>query len=163
MKGPHADPWLARIRQLVVRKPSDTYRIPVLEVDPSQADFAAAILGKADMQIRTVTQQVQVLSSMEAFRPDLILMDLYMPEADGAELTKIIRIKVVEKMPGADNGIISALIRRVHQYGTQVIVPRVDDPKLIGQQWVAAADFVQGDAIRVPREEPDYDFSEALF
>jgi len=81
----------ARIKQLVAQKPSETYRILVVEDDPSQADFAAAILRKADMEISTVNAPAEVLSAMETFRPDLILMDLYMPEADGAELTSIIR------------------------------------------------------------------------
>lgn len=81
----------ARIKQLASPKTDRTFRIMIVDDDPSQADFAAAILRKADMEICTVTEPLQVLNTLDAFRPDLILMDLYMPEADGMELTSIIR------------------------------------------------------------------------
>ncbi len=81
----------ARIKQLAAPEKKKTYRIMIVDDDPSQADFAAAILRKADMETCTVTEPLQVLNTLEAFRPDLILMDLYMPDADGMELTSIIR------------------------------------------------------------------------
>lgn len=67
------------------------YRILVVEDDPTQADFAASILRKADMQAMTCTEPMRVLDVMRSFRPDLILMDIYMPEVNGLELTTVIR------------------------------------------------------------------------
>lgn len=81
----------ARIKQLATPKTHGSFRILIVDDDPSQADFAAAILRKADMETCTVNNPMQVLNTMDVFRPDLILMDLYMPEADGMELTSIIR------------------------------------------------------------------------
>jgi diguanylate cyclase (GGDEF)-like protein len=80
-----------RIKQLATPASKKAYRIMIVDDDPSQADFAAAILRKADMETCVVTEPLQVLKTMDAFRPDLILMDLYMPDADGMELTSIIR------------------------------------------------------------------------
>jgi len=71
-------------------------------------------------------------------------------------------VKVVEKLLKAETRIIANLVERLHELNTQVIVPRVDDPRLIGQQWLSGADYVQGNAIQRPAESADYDFSERL-
>ncbi|MCW8891158.1 MAG: response regulator [Sedimenticola sp.] len=69
----------------------DRYRILVVEDDPSQADFAASILQKSGMKTLAITDPMKVIDALDEFRPDLILMDLYMPNANGIELTTIIR------------------------------------------------------------------------
>ncbi len=84
-------PVAARIKQLATPIIRKSFRVMIVDDDPTQADFAAAILRKADMETCTVTEPLQVLKTMDVFRPDLILMDLYMPDADGMELTSIIR------------------------------------------------------------------------
>jgi EAL domain-containing protein (putative c-di-GMP-specific phosphodiesterase class I)/DNA-binding response OmpR family regulator len=43
------------------------------------------------MQVRTVTDPLQILDQLRGFRPDLIVMDLDMPEINGIELTSVIR------------------------------------------------------------------------
>ena len=66
-------------------------RVLVVEDDPTQADFAASILRKAGIDALQVTEPVKVIESLRAFQPDLILMDIYMPEVNGIELTTVIR------------------------------------------------------------------------
>jgi diguanylate cyclase (GGDEF)-like protein len=70
---------------------SDKYRILVVEDDRSQALFAESILRNAGMEAQVVTDAFEVLDAMETFKPDLVLMDLYMPQCDGTELTALIR------------------------------------------------------------------------
>lgn len=72
------------------RKPQPC-RVMIVEDDAVQAEFAAGILGKAGMQVETVIDPLRVLDTLQTFRPDLILMDIYMPEINGIELTTIIR------------------------------------------------------------------------
>lgn len=72
-------------------KKDEHYRIIIVEDDPSQAKFVASILTKGGMKTLEVTEPLKVLSALDQFRPDLILMDLYMPNANGIELTTIIR------------------------------------------------------------------------
>jgi diguanylate cyclase (GGDEF)-like protein len=67
------------------------YRVLIVEDDPTQAEFVAAILGKAGMQVKAITEAVKVMDGLQAFQPDLILMDIYMPEVNGIEMTSIIR------------------------------------------------------------------------
>lgn len=67
------------------------YRILLVEQEPAQAQYLAMLLTNAGMHVRTVSDALAVLSAMTEFRPDLVLMDLLMPAASGAELTAIIR------------------------------------------------------------------------
>jgi len=67
------------------------YRVVVVDDDPSQADFAAAILRKVGIDVCTVTDALKTLDTLRSFKPELILMDVYMPDATGLELTTIIR------------------------------------------------------------------------
>ena len=80
-----------RMRELLSPQSHAPYRILIVEDDPAQADFASAILRKAHFECRSVTEPLQVMEVLGRFRPDLILMDLYMPEANGCELTTVIR------------------------------------------------------------------------
>ena len=67
------------------------YKVLIIEDDPTQAEFASSILTKAGMVTEVVTHPLQVMDSLRSFAPDIILMDIYMPDADGLELTAIIR------------------------------------------------------------------------
>lgn len=82
---------VARIAELTESDQTDPYRIMIVEDDRSQAMFAESILRKAGMQTTMVTDPLAVLNDIDAFNPDLILMDLYMPGCSGMELTAIIR------------------------------------------------------------------------
>jgi diguanylate cyclase (GGDEF)-like protein len=67
------------------------YRILIVEDDRSQALFAEGILRNAGMETMVVLEPLDVLESLHKFNPDLILMDLHMPHANGIELTVLIR------------------------------------------------------------------------
>jgi diguanylate cyclase (GGDEF)-like protein len=86
-----AEDVTARIAELLVAESADPYRILIVEDDRSQAMFAESILRKAGMTTRMVTDPLAALDQLDEFRPELILMDLYMPACDGMELTAIIR------------------------------------------------------------------------
>ena len=70
---------------------SDPYRIVIVEDDRSQALFAEAILRGAGMLAEVVSAPERLMATMEQFSPDLVLMDLHMPEMDGLESTQRIR------------------------------------------------------------------------
>ncbi|MFO0028769.1 MAG: EAL domain-containing protein [Pseudomonadota bacterium] len=67
------------------------FRVMIIEDDRSQALFAESILRKAGMETCAVIDPLEALDSLERFDPELILMDLYMPNCDGMELTALIR------------------------------------------------------------------------
>ena len=66
-------------------------RVLIVEDDRSQALFAEGILRNAGMDSLVVLDALGVLPALEQFHPDLILMDLNMPDANGIELTALIR------------------------------------------------------------------------
>ncbi|MEN8179002.1 MAG: EAL domain-containing protein [Pseudomonadota bacterium] len=87
------DPFVVASRMQELTSPDNhaAYRVLIVEDDPSQADFASAILKKASFECRNVTDPLVVMEALYDFSPDLILMDLYMPGASGTELTTVIR------------------------------------------------------------------------
>ena len=80
-----------KLKELLAHEQAVDYRILIVEDDRSQALFAESILRKAGMETLAVTDPLRTLEALESFKPDLILMDLYMPGIDGMELTAIIR------------------------------------------------------------------------
>ena len=86
-----ADEVTLRIGELLSADSADPYRILIVEDDRSQAIFAESILRKAGMTTCMVTDPLAALDQLDEFKPELILMDLYMPACDGMELTSIIR------------------------------------------------------------------------
>lgn len=69
----------------------EPYRIMIVDDDPQLADYHSLILQEAGMITMTVNDPLQVMSPLFEFKPDLILMDMYMPGCDGVELAKAIR------------------------------------------------------------------------
>jgi diguanylate cyclase (GGDEF)-like protein len=82
---------IARIAELLEADTADPFRVLIVEDDRSQAIFAESILRKAGMATSAVTDPLAALDRLDAFKPELILMDLYMPNCSGMELTAIIR------------------------------------------------------------------------
>ncbi|HEY0335168.1 MAG TPA: EAL domain-containing protein [Stenotrophomonas sp.] len=73
-------------------RPSDSpYRILIVEDDRSQALFAQSVLHGAGMHARVEMSASAVPHAINEYQPDLILMDLHMPDLDGIRLTTLIR------------------------------------------------------------------------
>lgn len=69
----------------------EAYRVLVVEDDATQALFAEGVLRGAGIRTQGVRRAAEVMPAMEAFNPDLVLMDLHMPDMSGTELTAGIR------------------------------------------------------------------------
>jgi CheY-like chemotaxis protein len=57
-----------------------------VEDDPDMIDYVRLILTKAGYEVLGAEGGVKGLEAMETEQPDLILLDLMMPEMDGAEV-----------------------------------------------------------------------------
>lgn len=71
--------------------PAEPYRVLIVEDDRSQLLFADSILRHAGMQTCTAADAVEALDALDSFEPELILLDLHMPDCDGLDLTALIR------------------------------------------------------------------------
>jgi diguanylate cyclase (GGDEF)-like protein len=81
----------ATLSQLTSIVTPEAYRILIVDDDPQLAEYHALILQEAGMTTLTVNDPLQVMSPLFEFKPDLILMDMYMPGCNGMELAKAIR------------------------------------------------------------------------
>ncbi len=70
---------------------SDAYRILIVEDDRSQAVFAESVLHGAGMKTQWVAVASEAMDALHDFAPDLVLMDLHLPDSSGADLTATIR------------------------------------------------------------------------
>jgi EAL domain-containing protein (putative c-di-GMP-specific phosphodiesterase class I)/DNA-binding response OmpR family regulator len=91
MDATGANDVVQRLQVLIDPKREDAFRILIVEDDRSQALFAEGILRNAGMDSLVVLDAMDVMPAMNQFRPDLVLMDLNMPGANGIELTALIR------------------------------------------------------------------------
>jgi EAL domain-containing protein (putative c-di-GMP-specific phosphodiesterase class I)/PleD family two-component response regulator len=85
------DDIIKRLRSLLDPGAESPYRILIVEDDRSQALFAEGILRNTGMETLVVLDALEVMPALEQFQPDLLLMDLNMPGANGIELTSLIR------------------------------------------------------------------------
>jgi len=69
------------------------YKILVIDDDEMLAAFHEMIIRRSGMQTKIINSPLMAFSTIDDFKPDLILMDLYMPSCSGAELSRIIRQK----------------------------------------------------------------------
>jgi diguanylate cyclase (GGDEF)-like protein len=70
---------------------SDPYRVLVVEDQAPVANYYQMVLKMAGMDVRVVIDSTTVLQQLVEFHPDLVLMDLYMPQVSGAEVAMLIR------------------------------------------------------------------------
>jgi DNA-binding response OmpR family regulator/EAL domain-containing protein (putative c-di-GMP-specific phosphodiesterase class I) len=80
-----------RLLDLAGTRAASPDRVLVVDDQPVAALFAARVLESAGMRAEHVGDALAVLDALDAFVPDLVLMDLHMPGASGIELTRIIR------------------------------------------------------------------------
>ncbi len=79
------------IDSLVQTQEIDVYRILIVEQDPATAMKYSEILQSAGMRTEILTDPLRMIFTIQDFRPDLILMNLYYPECLGMEVAAIVR------------------------------------------------------------------------
>jgi diguanylate cyclase (GGDEF)-like protein len=80
-----------KLDSLTTSKVTEPYKILVVDDELELARYHSLILQEAGMVTEIVNAPLRVFERLSEFGPDLILMDMYMPECDGMELAKTIR------------------------------------------------------------------------
>jgi diguanylate cyclase (GGDEF)-like protein len=70
---------------------ADPFRVLIVDDDPEQVAYNSMVLERAGMLTASATDPSQVISLLVETRPDIILMDMYMPSCTGPELACILR------------------------------------------------------------------------
>jgi diguanylate cyclase (GGDEF)-like protein len=80
-----------KIDSLFNERDQEPYRVLIIDDDPEQVAYNSMILAQAGMSTSTVTDPTKVIPLLVETKPDIILMDMYMPRCTGPELAGIIR------------------------------------------------------------------------
>jgi diguanylate cyclase (GGDEF)-like protein len=80
-----------RLDVLTARASPEPYRVLIVDDEPALARYHALMLEQAGVTTAVVSDPMQVMPPLIEFRPDLILMDMYMPGCSGLELAAVIR------------------------------------------------------------------------
>lgn len=78
---------------LMLDATADPYRILIVEDSVKLAEYFATILKHAGMYTSVITDPLKINHALVAFKPELILMDLYMPKISGLELAAVLRLQ----------------------------------------------------------------------
>ncbi|MYL24443.1 diguanylate cyclase [Halomonas alkaliantarctica] len=71
--------------------PFEPYRILIVDDEPEVARYHGLMLEEAGMLVHSLSEPGEVLTTLQEFRPDLVLLDVYMPNCTGFELSALIR------------------------------------------------------------------------
>lgn len=85
------DGLVAKLDALTEKTADEPYRILIVEDEVDLARTYALILKQFGMITRVVNDPIEVFDHLTEYRPELILMDLYMPKCSGLELAAVIR------------------------------------------------------------------------
>ena len=85
------DDSVSRLLALHTPAPVETARVLIVEDNRADAFYAQTVLAKAGLQAYVEHDPLRVIESLEVLHPDLVLMDLHMPFANGIEVTMLIR------------------------------------------------------------------------
>ena len=72
-------------------QPQQPFRVLIVDDSATMLAYHSAVLEQAGMLVSTVSKPMEIMGALLEFDPDLVLMDVYMPECDGIELAKVIR------------------------------------------------------------------------
>lgn len=80
-----------RIDQALARLAAPPERVMVVDDDEALAEHYKLVLEGAGMRVKVLRQPDRIMEELTHFRPELVLMDLHMPEYSGTELAAVIR------------------------------------------------------------------------
>lgn len=83
---------MAELERLTAKfEQTDALRIMMIDDDDTLAKYYSTVLARAGMLSHTVSNPADACEAIGEFRPDVILIDLYMPVCNGMELANVIR------------------------------------------------------------------------
>lgn len=77
--------------ELTGKLPDEPYRVMLVDDDPQVLEVNRLTLEQAGIEIQTLTNPMDTLDRIQQFRPDLLVLDLYMPDLTGTELAALLR------------------------------------------------------------------------
>ncbi|MDH5600538.1 MAG: response regulator, partial [Gammaproteobacteria bacterium] len=76
---------------LTQRATTNPYRVLFVDDDQSLLTYYETVLSGAGLEVKTLSNPFACLEIINEFNPDVIVLDVYMPECSGPELAQVIR------------------------------------------------------------------------
>ncbi|HEK1770499.1 TPA: PleD family two-component system response regulator [Pseudomonas putida] len=86
-----ASSLLEKVELLTSAAQYDPFRVLIIDDSRAQAMHTERLLNGAGIITRTLTEPIRTMAELADFQPDLIILDMYMPDCTGTELAKVIR------------------------------------------------------------------------
>ena len=86
-----ASSLLEKVELLTSTTQYEPFRVLVIDDSRAQALNTERLLNGAGIITRTLTEPMRAMAELADFQPDLIILDMYMPDCTGVELAKVIR------------------------------------------------------------------------
>ncbi|GJL74166.1 diguanylate cyclase [Nitrosomonas sp.] len=80
-----------QLDSFAVPQTQEPFRVLIIDDSATVLAYHAAVLELSGMVVRAVEKTDAVMKTLLEFNPDVILIDVYMPECSGIELAKVIR------------------------------------------------------------------------
>lgn len=91
LEGTPTHAIIEHIMELNERHEQESYRVLIVEDSRTASHLIQRTLQENKIVCEIVNDPCQTLSALKLFNPDLILMDMYMPNCTGVEVARIIR------------------------------------------------------------------------
>lgn len=82
----------SRLHYLIERRSRDGLRVLLVDDDRDLLAACKAILANVHMEVATVDDPSTALAAMAHFRPEVVVMDIRMPQCTGPELAQVMRL-----------------------------------------------------------------------
>lgn len=79
------------LNSLVGRTAASPWRVLMVDDEPLTLQVNAIHLRRAGMEVQTLSNPLQTLDEITRFAPDVLVLDVYMPEVNGPELAAALR------------------------------------------------------------------------
>lgn len=82
---------IEKLESLVGETNPDPLRILVVDDDEQFTDLICVVLEDAGLHAKGINDPTQVINDVLEFNPDLVILDMHMPEVNGLEIAQILR------------------------------------------------------------------------
>ncbi|SFC44090.1 PAS domain S-box-containing protein [Marinospirillum celere] len=91
VKPVSSDHLISLLNSLIRRMPDSPYRVLLVDDDPLVLEAQATILRSAGMRVTTLLDARETLMQLQVTQPDVLLLDMHMPDIQGYELATLVR------------------------------------------------------------------------
>lgn len=81
---------IERLLQIITQN-NRSYKVMIVDDDPDMIALESEILRYAGMEVLSVQQPLHSLQQAARFQPDLVILDMHMPDINGMELAVLLR------------------------------------------------------------------------